>query len=190
MKTLLSMDTIINQIKQFADQSHGDQMRKYSAEKYIVHPIRVMEICKEYDDSLPVLAAALLHDVLEDTNITEQEMLSFLLSVMDPKDADETLQLVKELTDVYVKSAYPQWNRIQRKQKERERIADTSAKSHTIKYADIIDNTREITVKDPAFAPRYLKECFDILMVADKGNDALYKIARQEVRKGLSNFRK
>ncbi len=66
------MDKVLEKVKEFADNAHGDQMRKYTPDRYIVHPIRVMEICREYDSRLPVLAAALLHDVLEDTKVTEQ----------------------------------------------------------------------------------------------------------------------
>lgn len=44
---------IINKIIEFADKAHGDQTRKYTADKYIVHPIRVMETCKQYTDELP-----------------------------------------------------------------------------------------------------------------------------------------
>lgn len=36
---------IINKIIEFADKAHGDQTRKYTSDKYIVHPIRVMETC-------------------------------------------------------------------------------------------------------------------------------------------------
>ena len=179
------MEKILSHIREFADSAHGTQTRKYTPERYIVHPVRVMETLQHYNVGLPVLAAALLHDVLEDTAVRNYELVLFLNTIMDNADAEETVSLVEELTDVYVKSDYPQWNRKQRKIKELERIAKTSPMAQTIKYADIIDNTHEITLKDPGFAPRYLRECMQILQVADKGNKDLYKIAREKIEDGL-----
>lgn len=182
------MDEVLEKIRGFADKAHGGQMRKYSTDRYIVHPIRVMELCREYENRLPVLAAALLHDVLEDTEVTEQEMMQFLLSVMSYGAATETLKLVKNLTDVYVKSAYPHLNRDQRKAKERDRIAKTNAASQTIKYADIIDNCKEIVIQDKHFAPKFLKECRSVLQVANKGNRKLYNLAVATINNGLNQL--
>ena len=182
------MEDVLIKIRDFADNAHGTQMRKYTPERYIVHPVRVMEILKKYDNDLMVLAAALLHDVLEDTAVTEKELLEFLQSVMNENDAQNTLALVVELTDVYTKEAYPQWNRKKRKEKEHERVATTSARAQTIKYADTIDNTKEITMQDPGFAPRYLSECLNTLKVAEKGNQELYTIALTGVLEGLNKL--
>lgn len=183
------MDEILEQIKNFADEAHGNQQRKYSTERYIVHPVRVMKICEEYDNRTEVLAAALLHDVLEDTSKTEQELYRFLCDTLHPQQADRALLLVIELTDVYTKKAYPNWNRKKRKQKETERLSDTSAEAQTIKYADIIDNTNEIVVFDRHFAPKFLKECLHILELADKGNKSLRKMATDRVLSGLELLR-
>ena len=183
------MEDILNTIRDYADTAHGTQMRKYTPERYIVHPIRVMETCRQYDPKLPILAAALLHDVLEDTPVTETDMRAFLHTVMEASDAEKTLELVVELTDVYVKEAYPQWNRRVRKDRETERIALTSADSQTIKYADIIDNCREIAKHDRGFAPRFLKECLANLKVADKGNPELYRQALEMVKNELRGLK-
>jgi (p)ppGpp synthase/HD superfamily hydrolase len=180
------MESVLEQIKVFADRAHGSQMRKYTPERYIVHPIRVMEKCREYDSALPVLAAALLHDVLEDTPVGRNEMSDFLGTLMSADDSKQTLDLVVQLTDVFIKSDYPQWNRRTRKEKELERIIETSAQAQTIKYADIIDNSKEISSEDPGFARRYLSECLAILKKADQGNKDLRQIALETVRRGLS----
>lgn len=184
------MGKILEEVRDFADRAHGTQMRKYTPERYIVHPIRVMETCRLYDARLPILAAALLHDVLEDTDTTEQEMLRFLETVMDEQDAQKTLELVVEMTDVYVKSAYPQWNRRKRKQEELMRIEQTSPDAQTIKYADILDNSNEIIAHDPHFGPKYLHEVRAVLKLADKGNKELYKLALDTVNKNLEMVRK
>lgn len=171
------MNEVLEKVKQFADESHGTQTRKYTPDRYIVHPVRVMDICAAYNDRQPVLAAALLHDVLEDTPVTKKALHEFLLTVMSVEDARETLQLVVELTDVYTKTAYPRWNRKKRKAKEANRIRETSADSQTVKYADIIDNSKEIVEHDPDFAGLFLLECRTLLNVMDKGNAVLLQEA-------------
>jgi (p)ppGpp synthase/HD superfamily hydrolase len=181
------MESVLEKIRDFADRAHGTQMRKYTPERYIVHPVRVMETCRQYDPQLSVLAAALLHDVLEDTPVGRDEMSVFLRTLMSHEDAEKTLLLVEELTDVYIKADYPQWNRKTRKEKELERITGNSREAQTIKYADILDNCREISSDDPGFARRYLSECLAILKKADKGNKDLHKIALKAVRNDFFN---
>jgi guanosine-3',5'-bis(diphosphate) 3'-pyrophosphohydrolase len=175
------MDWILEQIRNFADKAHGDQKRKYTPERYIVHPERVMKVCQQYTSSIPVLAAALLHDVLEDTKVSRKELHKFLLAILSEKDAEQTTQLVVELTDVYTKSNYPRLNRKRRKQKEANRIEKTSPDAQTIKYSDIIDNCKEIVVHDPEFAHVFLMECKMLLRRIPNGNAELYNTAMATV---------
>ncbi len=186
----MNEENLLEQVKAFAAEAHGEQKRKYCEDPYIVHPIRVMELCREHKGSLPVLAACLLHDVLEDTDTGEEELRTFLHSLLEPTEAQKTLQLVIELTDVYTHEAYPQWNRDKRKAQETERLRRVSPQAQTIKYADIIDNSKEIVPNDPGFAPRYLKECRTLLEALDKGNPALRKEAIQMVHNGLEGIGK
>jgi len=152
------MEDILEKIKDFADRAHGEQTRKYIPDRYIVHPVRVMNICKEYTNDITILAAALLHDVLEDTSVTKTEIQNFQLRLMDAAQAEKTVKLVEELTDVYIKNDYPGWNRHKRKDKEAERLEATSPEAQTIKYADIIDNSVEIVNQDIDFAGIFLHE--------------------------------
>ncbi|RZJ58770.1 MAG: HD domain-containing protein [Flavobacterium sp.] len=183
------MEEILLKVRDFADKAHGTQMRKYTPERYIVHPVRVMETVRSYSNKLPMLAAALLHDVLEDTPVSQEEMLRFLKEVMTLEDAEETLRLVIEMTDVFIKEDYPKLNRKHRKQKEAERIAETSPDAQTIKYADILDNCSKIAVLSPGFAPKYLRECLAILNVTDKGDQLLYAKALNAVKNSLGNLK-
>jgi (p)ppGpp synthase/HD superfamily hydrolase len=175
------MDEILQQVTGFADKAHGAQLRKYTPERYIVHPVRVMEMCRVHHATLPVLAAALLHDVLEDTAVSQQQMAAFLLTVMEEGEAKRTIELVVELTDVYTKKKYSRWNRRKRKEKEARRIEQTSGDSQTVKYADIIDNCREIAVHDPEFATVFLNECRMLLKRMPRGNPGLYRQAIETV---------
>lgn len=183
------MDKLLEDIRDFADRAHGEQRRKYAPERYIVHPVRVMEQCRKYTDNTAVLAAALLHDVLEDTSVTENELKEFLLQKMDSDNAARTLELVVELTDVYIKKDYPRMNRRSRKEKESERIAQASPDAQTVKYADIIDNSMEIVQHDPDFARVFLSECRRLLKKMNKGNAELYNQAVAVVDNGLEQLK-
>lgn len=181
------MDTILEAIKEFADQAHGDQTRKYTPERYIVHPVRVMEMCRKYENRLEVLAAALLHDVVEDTPVTNAAIVDFLQTLMPRSQALEIGKLVVELTDVYTKKAYPHLNRKQRKELEAKRLGQASADAQTIKYADIIDNCLDILVHDPEFGRKFQAEGRAILKLMTKGNLLLYEIAKATLKPAPKN---
>ncbi len=184
------MENILDDITGFADKAHGDQLRKYTPERYIVHPIRVMSICKRVTNDICILSAALLHDVLEDTTVHKTELDSFLKTVMTAAQASRTLELVVDLTDVFVKKDYPALNRRTRKAKELLRLEKTSPNSQTIKYADIIDNSREIVKHDPDFARVFLFECRTNLKKLNRGEKELYNEAVNLVNTAIETLGK
>lgn len=57
----------------FSDKAHAGQMRK-TGEPYISHPVSVAMILAKLHLDTPTIIAALLHDVVEDTGITKQEV--------------------------------------------------------------------------------------------------------------------
>jgi (p)ppGpp synthase/HD superfamily hydrolase len=181
------MQDTLKAITDFADKAHGDQKRRYTPDRYIVHPIRVMELCKSYTTDVAVLAAALLHDVLEDTEVDKEALLDFLLQVMDERKARRTLALVVELTDVYTKAKYPTWNRRKRRAKETERLASSSKESQTVKYADILDNIRELP-EDDDFSIVFLRECKNLLKKLNRGEPQLYQQTVEEVERRLKEL--
>src|SRR5687768_15184546 len=119
-------------VKDFATAAHGKQSRRYSDDPYIVHPVRVMEKCRRFTNDPAVLAAALLHDVLEDTAVTKQELLEFLQAQTDAIIANRTFHYVEELTDIFIKRSHPRLNRKERKRKEAERLSMVSYEAQTI----------------------------------------------------------
>lgn len=64
---------LIRRAYEFANKAHKGQQRR-SGESYISHPIAVAEILTELEMDAATLAAALLHDVVEDTPVTEEEL--------------------------------------------------------------------------------------------------------------------
>lgn len=57
-----------------ATKAHKDQVRKHNGTPYIVHPIMVARILEQYGFGEEVVAAGLVHDVLEDTDIPESDL--------------------------------------------------------------------------------------------------------------------
>jgi len=161
--------TQISKAVVFASEAHADQRRKYTDESYIVHPIEVMGILAAHgvtDDN--VLAAALLHDVLEDTDSTWQMMLEVGIN-------NTVVNLVLEVTDV---SKPEDGNRATRKAIDRDFLANASPNGQSIKLADLISNTSNIVEHDPGFAKVYLEEKAKLLDVMVNGEASLYARAR------------
>ncbi|MDO5654769.1 MAG: HD domain-containing protein [Flavobacteriaceae bacterium] len=184
----LDKNKTLQQIEEFARNAHSGQMRKYSDEEYIIHPIRVMKICQLYTHDIAILSTALLHDVLEDTKVTSAELEQFLSGIFSNQEAQKILQLTQDLTDVFIKENYPNLNRKQRKAKEWDRMESIHYDAQTVKYADIIDNSQEILVYDPNFARVYLKECLKGLQNMKKGNSELYQLAFETVQAGMKKL--
>lgn len=61
------MSVDLKSVFHFANLAHKGQKRKYTGEDYIVHPISVARLVEKHGGSLDQQAAALLHDVVEDT---------------------------------------------------------------------------------------------------------------------------
>ena len=104
---------------------------------------------------------------------------------MKLENAIATLKYVVELTDVYTKKNYPHLNRKQRKAKEFKRLKSVSDEAQTIKYADIIDNSKEIADHDPSFAPVFLTEYKSLLKDMKEGNRELYERALKTVNEAM-----
>ena len=156
---------IVEKAKVFAIAAHSavGQLRKYTNEPYWVHPIEVMEIVKTVPHTQEMLAAALLHDVIEDTKVT--------LSTVDQEFGRAVMYLVNSLTDI----SKPEYgNRAFRKAMDTAWISQASAAAKTIKLADIISNCSSIKSYDPNFAVTYLAEKRAMLEVLTEGDAALY----------------
>ncbi|MDQ8004940.1 MAG: HD domain-containing protein [Pedobacter sp.] len=181
-------EEILMKVAAFATNAHAGQQRKYVNEPYIEHPVRVMYMCMAQQQSLHVLCAALLHDVLEDTSIHEDELLAFLGELFLPQEAKDILSTVVELTDVYIKKAYPHWNRKIRKEAELERLKRISSGAQTIKYADILDNSEAIATQDPGFAAVLLKEYQHQVKVLNGGDSTLRQMATEKLEAALKTM--
>jgi len=154
---------MVSRAHMFAACAHAacGQKRKYTEMPYIVHPEEVVQILTLHGVVDPyILSAAYMHDVLEDTQVTEAEMRRWFPT--------KVVDLVLEVTDVSKKE---DGNRDVRKTIDREHIALASKNGMLIKLADLISNTRDIVGHDIGFARMYLKEKGLLLKVMQQVSD-------------------
>ena len=123
---------------QFAAEKHRDQRRKGSdAAPYINHLIQVAEILWTVGNvrDVALLVASILHDTIEDTDATPEEIRA--------QFGEDILALVLEVTD---DRSIPQK---QRKQLQVETAPYKSPKAKLLKIADKISNVQDIITSPP-----------------------------------------
>tara|TARA_R110000824_G_C14861106_1_gene641211 strand:- start:42 stop:587 length:546 start_codon:yes stop_codon:yes gene_type:complete len=156
----------------YAAEAHGDQKRKYTGKPYIIHPIAVAQTVASVTDDCNMISAAFLHDVIEDTDRTYED-------IRDAGFGYEVAEYVLGMTDVSVLS---DGNRATRKRLDLEHLAVQSSQVQTIKLADLIDNSHSIITHDGSFAPVYMAEKKLLLEVLTKGDGSLREKALGIVR--------
>lgn len=163
----------------FAKRAHEsvNQVRKYTGLPYITHPIAVAGIVSRVPHTKEMLAAALLHDTVEDTPITLDEI--------EREFGADVANLVFWLTDV---SRREDGNRATRKAMDLTHIAEAPAAAQTIKLADLIDNAASIVAHDPQFARVYLVEKAALLSVLIQGNETLQAQAHDVLQAALATL--
>src|SRR5947207_7696146 len=89
---------LVERAFEFSESAHRGQFRK-SGEPYITHPLAVASILSQWRLDAHGLAAALLHDVTEDTTVTKAEIeLSFGKPVADMVDGVSKLDQIEFTT--------------------------------------------------------------------------------------------
>jgi len=168
------MTDIVERARVFAVAAHSavGQTRKYTFEPYWVHPTEVVGILRDRGITNEyMLAAAWLHDVVEDTGV-------------------EVVDIHREFGGIV--ASYVHWltnpsrpedgNRAARKLKDRDYIRSAPADVKTIKLADLISNCSSIVRHDEKFAKTYLKEKSLMLEVLKEGDAVLWAVANSIVK--------
>jgi hypothetical protein len=167
------MDELVERAERFAVGAHRrvDHRRKYSGQPYDAHLRAVAELVGTVSSDPEMLAAAWLHDVLEDTPATYEDV--------EREFGVEVADLVAELTDV---SRASDGNRAVRKAIDRAHLARASGRAQTVKLADLIDNCRDIVAHDSRFARVFVTEAAALIEVLNQGDATLLARAGREVR--------
>ncbi|HET7096409.1 MAG TPA: bifunctional (p)ppGpp synthetase/guanosine-3',5'-bis(diphosphate) 3'-pyrophosphohydrolase [Casimicrobiaceae bacterium] len=151
----------------FSDSAHRGQFRK-SGEPYITHPLAVASILSQWRLDAQGLAAALLHDVMEDTAITKTEIeTSFGKPVADMVDGVSKLDQIEFTSreDAQAES----FRKMLLAMAQDVRVI-------LIKLADRLHNMRTLDAMAPAHRKRIARETLDIYApIANRlGLNALY----------------
>ncbi|MCZ4330490.1 bifunctional (p)ppGpp synthetase/guanosine-3',5'-bis(diphosphate) 3'-pyrophosphohydrolase [Castellaniella denitrificans] len=143
----------IREAYRFADNAHLGQFRA-SGEPYISHPIAVTEICAGWKLDADSLMAALLHDVIEDQNVSKQELAEkFGLEVAEIVDGLTKLERLE-----YATKAEQQAESFRKMLLAMAR----DVRVILIKLADRLHNMRTLDAVNPEKARRVARETLDI----------------------------
>lgn len=153
------MNDLVSRAREFATECHGGQIRKYDGTPYTMHLYRVSELVSmaHIPNTSTAVAASWLHDTLEDTNTSEDDLwnnFGFTISAT-----------VYGLSDLQTPD---KGNRTERKMNCASKLCNIGSEFfatmiHTIKAADLIDNGRSIMKHDPKFARVYFAEIRDMI---------------------------
>jgi (p)ppGpp synthase/HD superfamily hydrolase len=165
-----ALSPIVTKALRFATDAHNGQVRKYTGEPYINHPVAVSKLVMSVTNNQHMIAAALLHDTVEDTPVTLRDIRREFGGLIET--------WVEDLTDI---SRPENGNRTVRKLIDLRHTARALPLAKTIKLADLIDNTNSIVSHDPKFAPIYMREKKALLAVLTLGDKILYMQAQKLV---------
>ena len=132
---------VIQRAYEYADEKHKNQLRK-SGEPYIIHPLAVAEIVAEIGLDTDAITAALLHDCLEDTDASFEE-----ISRLFGETVANLVEGVTKLTRV-------QYSTMEEQQMENLRkmfmAMSKDIRVILIKISDRLHNTRTLQYQTPA----------------------------------------
>ena len=133
------VESRIEHARIWAGMKHKGQCRKYTGEPYFEHPLAVAELVREQGLSETAIVAAILHDTVEDTDATLEEVWELF--------GEEVAEYVWYLTKP------PEFvgNRSVRKEHDRNRLSLAPEEVKFIKFFDIIHNAGSIKKHDMTF---------------------------------------
>lgn len=169
----------------FAAGKHKSQKRKDGQTPYINHPLEVADILARVArvSDPEILAAALLHDTIEDTGTTAEELRTVF--------GERVVSLVQECTD---DKSLP---KADRKRLQVEHAPHKSDDAKLIKIADKISNMRDVVELPPADwswerRSEYIDWCervFNGLKGVNYDLDQMFMTVRDRARESLGRIR-
>ncbi len=167
----------------FAAGKHRDQRRKdVNSSPYINHPIHVAQILSEVGgiDDPEILAAAVLHDTVEDTETTPSEL--------EQEFGERVARIVGEVTD---DKSLP---KNERKRLQIEHAAELSEEAALVKIADKISNVSDVIDNPPPDwgcirRTEYLNWSEEVVTNSPRVNDRLIEYFAQSISLGKMALR-
>ena len=174
-------ELITNKALEFARKKHKGQMRKNNTPvEYITHPINVANLVKKYANNKEniddLVSSAYLHDTLEDTNTTYEELICNFGNIIS--------NLVKELTN----------NDVLKKEMGKTKylsmkMANMSENALIIKLCDRLDNVSSLYDTNKAFIDKYLRETISILnyIINNRNLNTIHLNIINDINKEVNN---
>lgn len=162
------MNRIIRAVR-VATHAHRNQKRQVTGQLYIYHPLRVMnDVLLLPDCTEDMACAAVLHDTVEDTDLTLEEIHA--------EFGGTVATYVGSLTNQFSKKQHPELNRQERKARELERLAAIPREAKLIKLCDRIDNLSDAPFSDDDgldFREVYVRESRALAKALGSANTSL-----------------
>ena len=174
-------ELITNKALEFAREKHKGQMRKNNTPvEYITHPINVANLVKKYANNAEniddLVSSAYLHDTLEDTNTTYEELICNFGNLIS--------NLVKELTN----------NDVLKKEMGKTKylsmkMTNMSEDALIIKLCDRLDNVSSLYDTNKAFIDKYLRETISILnyIINNRSLNSIHLNIINDINKEVNN---
>ena len=168
-------EDLVTRAAAFAEDAHRGQVRKWTGEPYFNHLKIVAALVGAAPTATPeAVAAAYLHDVLEDTAVTDEVVCkAFGLTVAD---------IVLDVSTGLILPGAPRTDRVAA---IRFHLQEVSPAAKTVKLADIIDNVSTVVKRAPRFARVYVREKDAVLGSLEGGDVMLWRMARRVVDKAM-----
>ena len=128
--------TLLDKAIRFATEAHSGTERRGKGYPYIVHPLEAVAIVASISPDQELLAAAALHDTVEDTDIT--------LELIRKEFGDRVASLVEEESDTFVEGVSEEDSWHDRKKAAIDRIAAASRDAKIVALGDKLSNARAI----------------------------------------------
>lgn len=121
---------------EFAVKAHADSERRGKGFPYIIHPMEAAAIVATMTSDQELLAAAVLHDTVEDTSVTVEQLRSLF--------GDRVAALVEAESDVFVEGLSEEATWHHRKQAAIDRLAAAPHDAKMVALGDKLSNMRAI----------------------------------------------
>jgi (p)ppGpp synthase/HD superfamily hydrolase len=161
------MNEFVGKAFSIACQAHEGQKRKWEDNAdYIVHPMRVANLVIYAKMRDECISAALLHDVLEDTDYPEDQLKMYV--------GQEIFNLVKELTNPSCKLPKESPRHI-KKEMDFAHIRTISNEAKTLKMLDRLDNISNGNAPSN-FMRKYIPESYELAEICKEANPHIHSM--------------
>jgi len=140
---------LVGKAKEFATSCHKNQNRKFDGKPYITHPAAVASLVDQYGGTPEMIAAAWLHDVVEDCGVSVRDLIA--------EFGTDVFGLVWELTNP------KDLNKSKKAEYLLDKMNTMSSDALTIKLCDRLNNVSDFQTAPQGFVKKYAPETKFIL---------------------------